>query len=101
MVEIPGYTLTRELGRGGMGTVYLARQHSLDREVAIKVLSSSVVAGDPAAKGRFLREARIAAQLHHPHVGAVHDVVELEHGTAYIAMEFLPAGSVARGSAPP
>jgi serine/threonine-protein kinase len=56
------YTLERELGRGGMGVVYLAREVRLDRLVAIKVLPSHLM-GDPNIRERFLREARTAAQL--------------------------------------
>lgn len=61
------YSLERELGRGGMGTVYLARDVRLDRPVAIKFLRADLAA-DPDARSRFLREARTAARLAHPHI---------------------------------
>jgi serine/threonine-protein kinase len=60
------YELIRLLGRGGMGTVYLARESFLDREVAVKVLPADVTSGD--ARERFLREARTAAKLSHPNI---------------------------------
>ncbi len=93
MTEIPGYSIQRILGRGGMATVYLAVQESLGREVALKVLVSSE-AKDPTAHERFLREARIAASLHHPHIVPIHDF-GLHGDLAYIAMEYEPGGSVA------
>ena len=92
MIEIPGYKILRQLGRGGMATVYLAIQESVQREVALKVMSPSLLA-DPDFGERFLREARIAAKLHHRNVVGVHDV-----GRAgeyhYIAMEYLGGGAV-------
>jgi len=92
MIEIPGYRVLRPLGRGGMATVYLAIQESVDREVALKVMSPTLLA-DPTYGERFLREARIAAKLHHPHVVGIHDVGR--HGDYfYIAMEYLSGGAV-------
>jgi serine/threonine protein kinase len=91
MVDIPGYTLHRPLGRGGMAVVYLATQDSLNRDVALKILSPST---DPTAGERFLREARIAASLHHPHIVPIHDF-GVHEGQAYLAMEYLAGGSVA------
>src|SRR5215208_2575213 len=69
------YSLQRELGRGGMGVVYLARDVQLDRDVAIKVLPAHM-ARDPVARERFVREARFAAGLSHPHVVPIHRVSE-------------------------
>src|SRR5688500_357979 len=65
------FTIESELGRGGMGVVYLARDVLLDRQVALKVLPPSLGA-DPDVRVRFLREARTAAQLSHPHIVPVH-----------------------------
>lgn len=93
MVEIPGYTLERVLGRGGMGEVHLARQVSLDRAVAIKLLPAATAA-DPVACERFLREARIAAGLQHPNIVAIHDV-GIAAGVPYIAMDYVGGGTVA------
>ena len=67
------YSLERELGRGGMGIVYLAREVVLDRQVAIKRLPSSYT-DDPIARERFIREARMAAQLFHPNIVPIHRV---------------------------
>jgi serine/threonine-protein kinase len=69
------YSLERELGRGGMGIVFLARDLRLERVVAVKLLPPDR-AKDPAARERFLREARMAAQLSHPHIIPIHAVEE-------------------------
>src|SRR5437762_13321044 len=61
------YSIDRELGRGGMGIVYLAREVHLDRPVAIKLLPPDL-AQQPALRERFLREARLAAKLSHPNI---------------------------------
>ncbi|HZP65220.1 MAG TPA: protein kinase [Rudaea sp.] len=92
MIEIPGYRILRQLGRGGMATVYLAIQESVQREVALKVMSPALLV-DPDFGERFLREARIAAKLHHRHVVGVHDVGR-EGDHHYIAMEYLGGGAV-------
>lgn len=92
MIEIPGYRVLRQLGRGGMATVYLAIQESVDREVALKVMSPTLNS-DPTFGERFLREARIAAKLHHRHVVAIYDV-GVHRDTHYMAMEYIPGGSI-------
>ena len=92
MIEIRGYRLLRQLGRGGMATVYLAMQESVDREVALKVMSPALLA-DPNFGERFLREAKIAAKLHHRHVVGIHDVGR-SGDYHYIAMEYLGGGPV-------
>ena len=69
------YSLQRELGRGGMGIVYLARDVQLDRDVAIKVLPSHL-AHATESRERFVREARTAAGLSHPHIVPIHRVGE-------------------------
>ena len=73
------YALERELGRGGMGLVLLARDLALDRPVAIKLLPR-VLAADAGLRARFLREARISAGLSHPHVVPIHAVEEHRDG---------------------
>lgn len=80
------YTLERELGRGGMAVVYLARDRKHDRKVALKVLRSEV-AGSMGAD-RFLREIRIAANLSHPHILALYDSGETE-GVFYYVMPYV------------
>lgn len=92
VIEIPGYRLLRQLGRGGMATVYLAVQESVDREVALKVMSPALLA-DPDFGERFQREAKIAARLHHRHVVGIHDVGR-SGDCHYIAMEYLGGGPV-------
>lgn len=92
MIEIPGYRILRQLGRGGMATVYLAVQESVDREVAIKVMSPALLV-DPNFGERFQREAKIAARLHHRHVVGIHDVGRIGD-YHYIAMEYLSGGPV-------
>ena len=94
MLEIPGYSIRRTLGHGGMATVYLAVQESLGREVALKLLLPAL-AQDAVATERFLREARFAAQLHHPNIVAIHDV-GTHDGHPYMAMAYEPGGTVAQ-----
>ncbi len=86
------YEVLRELGRGGMALVYLARQTDLDRFVALKELGA-FHASDPAFAQRFLRESRVAGSLSHPNIVTVHDYFEHE-GTPYIAMELVERGSL-------
>src|SRR5215216_3449976 len=87
------YAIERELGRGGMGTVYLARDLRLDRPVALKVLPSEF-AGDSALRERFLRETRTAASFSHPNIVPVHAVEERD-GLLAFAMGFVEGESVA------
>ncbi len=85
------YQIERELGRGGMGIVYLAHDEVLDRPVAIKVVSEPNL--DAKGRARLLREARLAAQLNHPNIVAIHDAGETGD-TAYIAMEYIQGRSL-------
>src|SRR5688572_24248669 len=82
------YSLDRELGRGGMGIVYLAREVALERPVAIKLLPPSLAAV-PGFRERFLREARTAAKLAHPHIVPIHAVEETA-GLVFFVMEYIP-----------
>jgi len=84
------YEILQELGRGGMGTVYLGRDPKINREVAIKTLEYAEVepAELPDVKNRFFREAEAAGNLSHPNIVSIYDVGE-EHDMAYIAMELL------------
>jgi tetratricopeptide (TPR) repeat protein len=81
------YQVRKELGRGGMGVVYLARDAVLERDVAYKVLPEQL-RGNANALQSFLREAKAAAQLNHPNIVTVYDAGESEHGY-YLAMEFI------------
>jgi hypothetical protein len=82
------YSLDRELGRGGMGIVFLARDVALERPVAIKLLPP-VLAAVPGYKDRFLREARTAAALSHPHIVPIHAVEQVED-LVFFVMEYIP-----------
>src|SRR6516164_1140444 len=82
----PGYDLLDEIGQGGMGVVYRARDTVLDRDVAVKLLAERYPADSPAAQ-RFLSEARITGQLQHPGVPAVHQVGTLADGLPFLAMK--------------
>lgn len=90
--HIPGYRLDRVLGKGAMSIVYLAKQESLDRRVALKVLDPALAA-DPAFSKRFAKEGRIIARLAHPHIVTIYDTAA-SAGYSYIAMEYLPSGSL-------
>jgi serine/threonine protein kinase len=81
------YTFIKELGRGGMGTVYLAEDRELDRLVAIKVLNTPEVTED--FRNRMVREAQIIARLEHPGIVPVHDVGVLPDGRIFYAMKFV------------
>jgi serine/threonine protein kinase len=83
-----GYELLAEVGRGGMGAVYRARDAGLDRDVAVKILLDWFPADGPAAR-RFEEEARITGQLQHPGIPAVHQVGTLPDGRPYLAMKLI------------
>ncbi|MGD2135797.1 MAG: serine/threonine-protein kinase, partial [Gemmatimonadales bacterium] len=82
----PNYLLVRRLGAGGMGSVFLAREPSLRRLVAVKVLAPELAA-DSAARARFQREAQAVAGLSHPNVVSVYSVGELPEGIPYFVMQ--------------
>ena len=98
------YSLQRELGRGGMGIVYLAREVQLDRDVAIKVLPSEL-ARTAESRERFVREARTAAGLSHPHIVPIHRVGEAG-GFVFFVMSYVEGETLGerlrtRGPLPP
>ncbi|MFO0750960.1 MAG: serine/threonine-protein kinase [Myxococcota bacterium] len=86
-------TLTGVVGKGGMGVVYRARQHSIDREVAVKILHPGF-ANDTESVRRFLHEARAATRLEHPNVITVFDFGRTDDGLLYIVMELLNGHSL-------
>ena len=95
--DIPGYEMISELGEGGMATVYLAIQHSLDRKVANKVMRRELRVGNgpmPEFERRFLLEGRTMAKLPHRNIVAVYDIVTRDD-IAYISMELLEGGTLA------
>ena len=93
------YRIERELGRGGMAEVYLARDEELDRPVAVKLLPEHLAA-DEAFRARFVREARLAGRLSHPNVVRVYDAGEAD-GRPFIVMEYVPGRSLADSGARP
>src|SRR5688572_2485507 len=90
--ELPGYQILDVLGSGGAGTVYRARQVSMDRIVAIKILAPRL-AKDQAYLDRFFREAKAAARLNHPNLIVAHDV-GANQGTYYLVMEYVSGATL-------
>ncbi|MBL9113900.1 MAG: SUMF1/EgtB/PvdO family nonheme iron enzyme [Verrucomicrobiaceae bacterium] len=93
---LPQYEIDCLLGRGGMGAVYKGRQKSLDRPVAVKILSAEMEDADPAFIERFKNEARAMAKLAHPGIVAVYDSGETANGLLFIVMEYIEGTDVAR-----
>src|SRR5215207_6841932 len=91
-MALDGYDVIRELGRGGMAVVHLARQRDLARLAALKELLG-LNAGDPSTAERFLRESRVAGSLNHANIVTVYEYFE-DGGTPYISMELMEGGSL-------
>jgi len=91
-LKIPGYTLKKKLGQGGMAAVFLAVQDSFGREVALKVMFPAI-AKEPGFAERFMAEARTVAKLAHPHIIVVHDVGQAGN-LHYFAMEYHTGGDL-------
>jgi hypothetical protein len=90
--SVPGFRIIRPLGEGGMASVYLAVQESLDREVALKVMAPHLAANKEFTD-RFLKEGRITAKLSHPNLVTVFDIGQA--GTVYyLAAEYIPGGTL-------
>jgi WD40 repeat protein/serine/threonine protein kinase/tetratricopeptide (TPR) repeat protein len=91
---VPGYEILGVLGRGGMGVVYKARQTSLNRLVALKMIRSGAHAGSQE-RARFLVEAEAVARLSHPNIVQIHEIGE-QDGCPYFSLEFVEGGSLDR-----
>ena len=91
--RIGAYPIEREIGRGGMGVVYLARDPRLDRPVAIKVLPDEF-ATDPERLSRFEREAKLLASLHHPNIAGIYAFEEAD-GRRFLALEYIEGDTLA------
>jgi serine/threonine-protein kinase len=87
------YHISKKLGEGGMGAVYLGEHVKMGRKSAIKVMSSSM-SNDAEAIARFNREAMNASRINHPNVCAIYDFGETPDGLVYLAMEFIEGGSL-------
>ncbi len=90
--KVRGFRLEKQIGKGGMGVVWLAVQENLDRKVALKLLASKH-ASDAKFVAQFQREARAAAALNHPNVVTVYDVGE-DSGVHYLSMEYMERGTL-------
>src|SRR5262249_16703104 len=90
----PGYELMEEIGRGGMGVVYRARDTALDRHVPVKLLSEASPSASPAPQ-RFLSEARVTGRLPPPGIPAVHQVGTLGDGRPFLAMKLIKGSTLA------
>src|SRR5262252_143460 len=91
--QLGAYQLIRKLGEGGMAQVYLARDVRLGREVALKVLDTTL-ATRQGFKERFLREAQVAAALDHPNIVPLYDFGETDGGQLYLVMPYISGGSL-------
>jgi hypothetical protein len=91
-MEIPGYDVKRTIGRGGMATVFLAIQQSLDREIVLKTLNTTHDENGDFFE-RFLKEGRIIASLRHPHIVTIFDIGSADD-VLYISMEYVEGGDL-------
>ncbi len=91
-MEIPGYQIQRKIGQGGMATVYLAIQESLDRPVVLKILDAERIESEQWTE-RFLIEGRLVASLRHPNIITIYDI-GLADERLYISMEYIEGGDL-------
>src|SRR5262245_37634776 len=92
--QLGQYRIVEELGKGGMGVVYLAEDVRLGRRIALKVLPAEVAA-DPGRRARFEREARAIAALNHPNIVTLHSVEEVD-GVSFLTMELVDGNRLGR-----
>jgi serine/threonine-protein kinase PpkA len=92
-MEIPGYKIEKEIGKGGMATVYLATQESLNRSVVLKILDRVQRSTSEEMTQRFVDEGRIVASLHHPNIITIYDI-GLADEDLYISMEYVQGGDL-------
>lgn len=92
-MEIPGYKIQKEIGKGGMATVYLAIQESLERSVVLKILDKVHRSASDEMTQRFVDEGRIVASLHHPNIVTIYDI-GLADEDLYISMEYVQGGDL-------
>lgn len=90
---VGGFRIERLLGKGGMGEVYLARQLSMDRDVALKILPPSMTQDEEDVQ-RFIQEVRLAARLNHPHIVMAHEAGK-DNGVYYLAMGYVKGDTLA------
>lgn len=92
-MEIPGYRIEKEIGKGGMATVYLAVQESLHRSVVLKIMDKVQRTASEEMAQRFMDEGRIVASLHHPNIVTIYDI-GLAGEDLYISMEYVQGGDL-------
>lgn len=92
-MEIPGYKIEKEIGKGGMATVYLAVQESLERSVVLKIMDKVQRTASDEMAQRFMDEGRIVASLHHPNIVTIYDI-GLAGEDLYISMEYVQGGDL-------
>jgi eukaryotic-like serine/threonine-protein kinase len=90
--QIGHFCIKEEIGRGGMGVVYLAQDTKLDRQVAIKSIPP-LLSNDEKVQSRFNREAKLLASLDHPDIATIHDIVE-DKGISYLVLEYIPGDTL-------
>lgn len=93
-MEIPGYHIDKIIGKGGMASVYLATQLSLERLVVLKILDISKQSDDAGQIERFLAEGRIVAALNHPNIITIYDIGIANDNSLYISMEYIKGGDL-------
>jgi serine/threonine protein kinase/tetratricopeptide (TPR) repeat protein len=87
--KVGSFEITKVIGRGGMGVVYLAHDTKLKRSVAIKSMPAQLK-DDSTAQARFRREAELLASLNHPNIAVIYEIIEQDDGTGYLVLEYVP-----------